>query len=343
MMNTVNHTALGIVAGLGGILAIRGSITVGTIATFINYTRQFGRPLNEVANLYNAFQAAMAGAERVFETIDEPPEVDAPAVLDAPADARASGRAVPRIRGDVSFERVQFAYRPDVPVLRDISLHARAGQTIALIGPTGAGKTTIVNLLTRFYEIDAGRILIDGVDLRDYPKEDLRKQLGIVLQDTFLFTGSVRDNIRYGRLEASDDEVVAAARFANADTFIHRLPEGYDTVLTERGGNLSHGQRQMLAIARAILADPAILILDEATSSIDTRTEQHIQEAMQRLMRGRTSFVVAHRLSTIQSADQILTIQGGEIVARRGKSLAAPAGASGLVGPPPSQARASDV
>ncbi len=305
LMNTVNNAALTIVAGVGGFLAIRGSVSVGTIATFINYTRQFGRPLNEVANLYNAFQAALAGAERVFEIIDETPEVDAPHV-----------RALPRIKGEVVFQNVDFAYRADVPVLRNVSLHAKPGQTIALIGPTGAGKTTIINLLTRFYEIDGGKILIDGADLRDFPKEDLRTQLGIVLQDTFLFTGTVRDNIRYGRLDATDEEIHEAARLANADTFIHRLPQGYDTVLIERGGNLSHGQRQMLAIARAILADPAILILDEATSSVDTRTEKHIQEAMHRLMRGRTSFVIAHRLSTIRDADQILAIQNGEIIER---------------------------
>jgi ATP-binding cassette, subfamily B, multidrug efflux pump len=305
LMNTVNNAAFTIVAGVGGLLAIQGSVSVGTIATFINYTRQFGRPLNEVANLYNAFQAALAGAERVFEIIDETPEVDAPHV-----------RPLPRIKGEVVFQNVDFAYRPDVPVLRNVSLHAKPGQTIALIGPTGAGKTTIINLLTRFYEIDGGKILIDGTDLRDFPKEDLRTQLGIVLQDTFLFTGTVRDNIRYGRLDATDDEIHEAARLANADTFIHRLPNGYDTVLIERGGNLSHGQRQMLAIARAILADPAILILDEATSSVDTRTEKHIQEAMHRLMRGRTSFVIAHRLSTIRDADQILAIQNGEIIER---------------------------
>jgi ATP-binding cassette, subfamily B, multidrug efflux pump len=332
MMNTINHAALGIVAGLGGLFAISGAITVGTIATFINYTRQFGRPLNEVANLYHAFQAAMAGAERVFETIDEAPEHDAP--------LHAEPR---RIRGDVRFEAVHFAYRPDVPVLKDISLHARAGQTIALIGPTGAGKTTIVNLLTRFYEIDAGRILIDGVDLRLFRKEDLRRQLGIVLQDTFLFRGSVRDNIRYGRLDASDAEVMEAARLANGDGFIRLLPQGYDTLLTERGENLSHGQRQMLAIARAILADPAILILDEATSSIDTRTERHIQEAMQRLMRGRTSFVIAHRLSTIQGADQILTIQGGEVVARRHNKPESSAGAAVSAGAASGAARVLDV
>ncbi|MGC4071955.1 MAG: ABC transporter ATP-binding protein [Nibricoccus sp.] len=305
LMNTINNTALTVVAGVGGLLAIRGLTSIGTIATFINYTRQFGRPLNEIANLYNTFQSALAGAERVFEIIDEPAEVDAKPVL-VPA----------RIRGEVVFDDVTFSYRPDVPVLKRVSLHADPGQTIALIGPTGAGKTTIINLLTRFYEIDSGTVTIDGRDLREISKDELRRQLGIVLQDTFLFAGTVKENIRYGRLDATDAEVFEAARLANADTFIHRLPKGYDTPLTERGGNLSHGQRQMLAIARAILADPAILILDEATSSVDTRTEKHIQEAMQRLMIGRTSFVIAHRLSTIRGADQILVINNGEIQER---------------------------
>lgn len=305
LMNCVNNTALTIVAGIGGLLAIRGLTTVGTIATFINYTRQFGRPLNEVAILYNLLQSALAGAERVFDTIDETPEADVAGVIPRPA-----------ILGDVVFDRVTFSYRQGVPVLKGVTLHARQGETIALIGPTGAGKTTIVNLLTRFYEIDGGRILVDGRDCRDIPKEELRRQLGIVLQDTFLFSGTVRENIRYGRLDATDDEVVAAARMANADTFIHRLPDDYDTVIKERGSNFSHGQRQMIAIARAILADPAILILDEATSSVDTRTEKHIQEAMQRLMAGRTSFVIAHRLSTIRGADQILVINHGEITER---------------------------
>lgn len=302
LMNTINSLALAVVAGLGGYLAIRGHLTIGAIAVFIAYTRQFGRPLNEIANLYNTLQSALAGAERVFEIMDEPPEPDAP---------DASAR--PALLGDVVFDRVTFAYRPEVPVLKNVSFRARPGQTIALIGPTGAGKTTLVNLLTRFYELDGGRILIDGRDLRDVPKDHLRSQLGIVLQDTFLFAGTVRDNIRYGRLDADEAAILQAARLANADTFIHRLPAGYDTVLTERGGNLSHGQRQMLAIARAILADPAILILDEATSSVDTRTEKHIQEAMHRLMQGRTSFVIAHRLSTIRGADQILVINQGGI------------------------------
>ena len=305
LMNVVNNLGLAIVAGAGGWMAVQGLATVGTIASFITYTRQFGRPLSDIANLYNTIQSAVAGAERVFEIIDEPSEVDAP-----------EAQSLPAIRGEVVFDDVAFAYEPGVPVLKHLSLRAQPGQTVALVGPTGAGKTTIVNLLTRFYEIDAGRVTIDGQDLRQLKKEDLRRQLGIVLQDTYLFTGSVMDNIRYGRVDATDDEVIAAARLANADQFIHRLPQGYDTELSERAGNLSQGQRQLLAIARAILADPSILILDEATSSVDTRTEQHIQEAMLRLMHGRTSFVIAHRLSTIRSADQILVINQGEIVER---------------------------
>lgn len=305
LMNMVSHLSLAVVAGVGGWMALLGMTTVGTIAGFINYARQFGRPLNELATLYNAIQSAIAGAERVFAIIDEPAEADAPGAV-----------RPERIRGEVIFDDVNFAYEPGVPVLKHVSLRATPGQTIALVGPTGAGKTTIVNLLTRFYEIDDGRITIDGQDIRAINKEELRRQLGIVLQDTFLFSGTVRDNIRYGRLDATDEDIVAAAKLANADQFIHRLPHGYDTMLSERASNLSQGQRQLLAIARAILADPAVLILDEATSSVDTRTEQHIQEAMLRLMTGRTSFVIAHRLSTVRNADEILVINGGEIIER---------------------------
>jgi ATP-binding cassette subfamily B protein len=303
MMNFVGNIGLAIVAGIGGWMAVQGLATVGTIAGFINFSRQFGRPLNELANLYSAIQSAVAGAERVFAIIDETPETDAP-------DALPLGP----IRGSVRFEQVSFGYEPDVPVLKHVDVHAEPGQIIALVGPTGAGKTTIVNLLTRFYEIDSGQILIDGQDIRQIKKTDLRQQLGIVLQDTFLFAGSVIENIRYGRLDATDDEVIAAARLANADQFIHRLPQGYESQLSERAGNLSQGQRQLLAIARALLANPSVLILDEATSSVDTRTEQHIQEAMLRLMAGRTSFVIAHRLSTIRDADQILVINHGQVI-----------------------------
>lgn len=304
-MNGVNNLGLALVAGAGGFLALRGLATVGAIAAFITYARQFGRPLGDIANLYSSIQSAIAGAERVFEIIDETPETDAPDAA-TPHD----------LKGDVVFDGVNFAYEAGSPILTDISLHARPGETVALIGPTGAGKSTIVNLLTAFYDIDTGRILVDGEDIRRLRKADLRRQLGIVLQDTFLFAGSVMDNIRYGRLEATDDEVIAAAKMANAHAFIHRLPRGYDTPLSERGENLSQGQRQLLAIARAILADPRILILDEATSSVDTRTERHIQEAMARLMAGRTSFVIAHRLSTIRAADQILVLNHGRIIER---------------------------
>jgi ATP-binding cassette, subfamily B, multidrug efflux pump len=227
-----------------------------------------------------------------------------------------NAKPLERIDGDVIFDDVSFSYETGTPILQHISFYAQPGQIVALVGPTGAGKTTIVNLLTRFYDIDSGQILIDGQDIRTLKLDDLRRQVGIVLQDTFLFAGSVMDNIRYGRLEATGEEVKAAATLANADTFIHRLPQGYDTLLSERANNLSQGQRQLLAIARAILADPSILILDEATSSVDTRTEQHIQEAMLRLMAGRTSFVIAHRLSTIRNADQILVINHGEAIER---------------------------
>ncbi len=304
--NFVNNVGLAIVAGAGGWMAVQGLATVGTIAAFINYARQFSMPLNQIANLYNTIQSAVAGAERVFEVLDEKPElVDDPDAI-----------PLTDIRGDVVFDNVCFSYEPGVPVLKNVSLHARRGQTIALVGPTGAGKTTIVNLLTRFYDIDSGSITVDGIDIRRLKMADLRRELGIVLQDTFLFSDTVMENIRYGRLDATDEEVIAAAKLANADQFIHRLPEGYQTQLSERAGNISQGQRQLLAIARAILADPSILILDEATSSVDTRTEKHIQEAMLRLMEGRTSFVIAHRLSTIREADAILVINNGEIIER---------------------------
>jgi ATP-binding cassette subfamily B multidrug efflux pump len=305
MMNFVNNTGLAVIGGIGGWIAIGGGASVGTIASFITYSRQFGRPLNEIANLYNMIQSAIAGAERVFATIDEPVETDAP-----------DARSLSDMRGEVIFQNVDFSYTPGVPILKQVNLHAEPGQLIALVGPTGAGKTTIINLLTRFYEIDGGTVTIDGVDIRDLRKTDLRQQLGIVLQDTFLFSGTVMENIRYGRLDASEEEVIAAAKLANADQFIHRLPNGYHTQLSERANNISQGQRQLLAIARAILANPRILILDEATSSVDTRTEQQIQEAMLRLMEGRTSFVIAHRLSTIRDADQILVINQGEVIER---------------------------
>jgi ATP-binding cassette subfamily B multidrug efflux pump len=306
MSNFINNIGFAIVAGAGGWMAVQQMATIGTIASFINYARQFTFPINMIANLYNTIQSAIAGAERVFQIIDEPPEMpDMPDAL-----------PLEYARGEVDFNQVCFGYNPDVPVLKQVNLHAQPGQTLALVGPTGAGKTTIVNLLSRFYDVDSGGIAVDGVDLRKYRKDDIRRTLGVVLQDTFLFSDTVMENIRYGRLEASDEDVMAAARLANADQFIHRLQHGYQTQLSERGSNLSQGQRQLLAIARAILADPGILILDEATSSVDTRTEKHIQEAMLRLMHGRTSFVIAHRLSTIREADLILVINNGEIIER---------------------------
>jgi ATP-binding cassette, subfamily B, multidrug efflux pump len=308
--NFIYNTSLALIVAAGGALAAVGMATVGEIATFINYGRQFGRPLNELATLYNTIQAAIAGAERVFALMEEPSE------FEDGAQASPTPALQEPFKGDVVLDDVSFSYVPGTPVLKHVSLHALPGQTVALVGPTGAGKTTIVNLLMRFYDVDGGAIRIDGGDIRELLKEDLRRQLGIVLQDTYLFTGTVMDNIRYGRLDATEDEVKAAARLANADQFIHRLPQGYDTPLSERGSNISQGQRQLLAIARAILADPAILVLDEATSSVDTRTEQNIQEAMLRLMSGRTAFVIAHRLSTIREADQILVLRHGEIVER---------------------------
>jgi ATP-binding cassette, subfamily B, multidrug efflux pump len=299
-----------VVASLGGWFALRGLASVGMIAAFINYGQNFTSPLRQLANLYNSVQAALAGAERVFEVIDTPPEpADSPEAAEPP-----DARPIAAFHGDVSLRGVSFSYVPGSPVIRDFSLEVKAGQTIALVGPTGAGKTTIINLLTRFYEIDGGSILIDGSDIRGMRKADLRRNLGLVLQDTFLFADSVLENIRYGRLEASDEECVEAARIAEADHFIRQLPRGYGTDLSERAGNLSQGQRQLLSIARAVLADPAILILDEATSSVDTRTEARIQQALLRLMKGRTSFVIAHRLSTIRDADKVVVIDGGKIV-----------------------------
>lgn len=304
LTNFVNNIGFAIVAAAGGWMAIKTMITVGTIAAFLSYARQFGRPLHQMANLYNTIQSALAGAERVFEILDEEPEIQ-----DLPA-----ANPLDEIHGKVVFQDVCFGYEPDVPILKNVNFYANPGQTIALVGPTGAGKTTVVNLLTRFYDINDGGIAIDGHDIRHVQKASLRRQLGIVLQDTFLFSESVMENIRYGRLDATDDEVHAAAELANADHFIRHLPHGYDTPLSERGSNLSQGQRQLLAIARAALADPGILVLDEATSSVDTRTEMHIQEALLRLMEGRTAFVIAHRLSTIRNADQVLVINEGNII-----------------------------
>jgi ATP-binding cassette subfamily B multidrug efflux pump len=304
LTNVLGNFFVIVLVGFGGYLALQGLVTVGMIATFIAYAQNFIQPLRQLANMYNSIQAALAGAERVFEIIDTPAEVD-----------NASDAPLPTpVKGDVQFTDVSFGYLPDQPVIKHMTLEAKAGKTIALVGPTGAGKTTMINLLTRFYEVNEGQITIDGNDIRDVSKADLRQKLGIVLQDTFLFADTVMENIRYGRLDATDDECIEAAALADADHFIRQLPQGYHTKLSERASNLSQGQRQLLSIARAILADPSILILDEATSSVDTRTEARIQKALLRLMRGRTSFVIAHRLSTIRDADQVVVIRDGEIV-----------------------------
>lgn len=313
LMNVLNNGSFALIAAIGGWLALRGHVSVGTIIIFAEYARQFTRPLNDLANQFNTLLSAVAGAERVFEIMEEKPEFDG----DEDKAALAGLRPLEQVKGEIRYENVSFAYsleggRSDT--LHQINLLVRPGETLALVGPTGAGKTTITQLLARFYEPTDGRILIDGQDIRQIEPRSLRSQMGFVLQDTFLFEGTIRENIRYGKLEASDAEVVEAAKAANAHSFIMQLPHQYDTVLGQDAGDISQGQRQLLAIARAILADPAILILDEATSSIDTITEIKIQEALYRLMDGRTSIVVAHRLNTIQNADQIVVLHRGEIL-----------------------------
>ncbi|TCT11637.1 ATP-binding cassette subfamily B protein [Natranaerovirga pectinivora] len=304
LLNVLNNISFAIVAGAGGYLAARDVISVGLILTFINYIKQFTRPVNELANEFNMVLSAVAGAERVFEVIDEEEE---------PLDIK-NALPLENIKGKVDICNVDFSYNKGVPILKGVDLKVEPGQMIALVGPTGAGKTTIINLLTRFYDVDSGTIKIDDYNINDVKRRSLRSSLGIVLQDTYLFSESVKENIRYGKLDATDEEVEEAAKLANAHQFIVRLSDGYDTVLGEDGGGLSQGQRQLLAIARVILSDPSILILDEATSSVDTRTEIHIQEAMMKLMQGRTSFVIAHRLSTIQKADLIVVINDGQII-----------------------------
>ncbi|OAB42820.1 ABC transporter ATP-binding protein [Paenibacillus glacialis] len=304
VMNAVNNFNFALIAAIGGWMVFKDLTTVGIIVSFLNYSKQFGRPITELANQYNMIQSAVAGAERVFEIME----------LDSEYTEDQGVATSHDMRGKVQFDNVSFSYRPDAPILQNVSFVANPGEKIALVGPTGAGKTTIVNLLTRFYDINEGRITIDESDIRQMDKNNLRTEVGMVLQDAYVFSGSIRDNIRFGRLDATDEEIIVAAKLANADSFISRLPHGYDMILQAEGSNLSHGQRQLLTIARAILANPSILILDEATSSVDTRTEMHIQEAMKNLMKGRTSFVIAHRLSTIQDADKILVMNGGQII-----------------------------
>ncbi|GIQ68823.1 ABC transporter ATP-binding protein [Xylanibacillus composti] len=304
LMNVLNNMSFAVIAAAGGLMALQGLITVGVIVTFAEYARQFTRPLNDLANQFNTFLSAIAGAERVFEVLEQ----------DEEAKDEQNAVAIASLQGDIRFDQVAFGYGKDGHTLRDVSFHARPGETIALVGPTGAGKTTVTQLLARFYDPDRGRILIDGRDSRSIRRDSLREQMGFVLQDTFLFEGTIRDNIRYGRLDATDEEVEQAAREANAHGFIMKLPQGYETRLSQDGSGISQGQKQLLSIARALLADPSILILDEATSSIDTITEIKIQEALARLMEGRTSLVIAHRLNTIRRADQIVVLQDGTIV-----------------------------
>jgi ATP-binding cassette subfamily B multidrug efflux pump len=300
-INNLNYVA---VCVLGGMRVANGTLSLGDVQAFIQYSRQFTQPIVQTASIMNVLQSTVASAERVFELLDEEeetPDTQEPVVIED-------------VEGRVVFDSVSFRYKPDVPLIEDMNLEVEPGQTVAIVGPTGAGKTTVVNLLMRFYEINGGSISIDGVDIRDMARDDLRRLFGMVLQDTWLFNGTIRDNIAYGREDATESEIVAAARAAHVDHFVRTMPDGYDTELGDEASNISQGQKQLLTIARAFLADPEILILDEATSSVDTRTEVLIQEAMAELMRGRTSFVIAHRLSTVRDADTILVMDNGSIV-----------------------------
>ena len=331
-----------VVALVGGLLALNSyaGFTVGALASFLTFNKSFSMPINQVSMQFNSIIMALAGAERVFKLLDEKPETDEGYVMLVNCEYDENGNIVEtqkhtgqwawkhyhkqsdhsttyqKLEGDVTFNHVDFGYRDDKMVLHDIVLHAKPGEKVALVGSTGAGKTTITNLINRFYDIQDGKIRYDNININKIKKADLRRSLGIVLQDTHLFTGTVRDNIRYGKLDATEEEIVAAAKLANADGFIRRLPHGYDTMLKGDGANLSQGQRQLLAIARAAIADPPVLILDEATSSIDTRTEKIVQDGMDKLMKGRTTFVIAHRLSTIKNSDTILVLEQGRIVER---------------------------
>ena len=303
LMNIVNNIGFLLIVVSGVIFALNGYFPVPTVFLFIQLSKQFTRPINEIAHQFTAILNAISGAERVFEIMDEPSEID-------------EGKAVLRpekVTGKLSFRHINFSYVPGEPVLKDFNLEVEPGQKIAIVGKTGSGKTTIINLLTRFYEIDSGEILLDSKNIKDITKDSLRDNIAIVLQDTVLFTDTIESNIRYGKPYATDEEMKKAAATANADRFINRMPKGYQTMLTESGGNISNGQRQLLSIARAVLADPKILILDEATSSVDTRTEMRIQEAMVQLMKGRTTLIIAHRLSTIRDADKIIVLDGGKI------------------------------
>ncbi len=325
---SISYVNYAIVAVLGGIMALNGMTDVGSLASYLVFVGQAAAPINQFTQQSNFLLAALAGAERVFEVMDQPSETDEGKILLRRERSGGSsrkdggwfwqspeGKKTP-LRGDVRFQDVDFAYEAGRPILRGISLYAKPGQKIAFVGSTGAGKTTITNLINRFYDIQKGSILYDGFDIKDIQKADLRRSLGIVLQDTHLFTGTIADNIRFGKLDASQEEIERAAHIANADSFIRRLPQGYDTMVTSDGANLSQGQRQLLAIARAAVADPPVLILDEATSSVDTRTEALIEKGMDRLMKGRTVFVIAHRLSTVRNADAILVLEQGKIVER---------------------------
>ena len=330
---TISYLNYAIVAVLGGIMAINGQTDVGSLASYLVFVRQAAMPINQFTQQSNFLLAALAGAERVFQVMDQPSEVDE-GRTDLVHVRQEDGRLVPceektglwawrrpdgtlvPLRGDVRFQHVTFGYEAGHPILRDVSLFAKPGQKIAFVGSTGAGKTTITNLINRFYDVQGGQVLYDGIDVKDIRKDALRRSLGIVLQDTHLFTGTIADNIRFGKLDATQEEIERAARIANADSFIRRLPQGYDTMVTADGANLSQGQRQLLAIARAAVADPPVLILDEATSSIDTRTEALIEKGMDQLMEGRTVFVIAHRLSTVRNANAILVLEHGQVVER---------------------------
>lgn len=306
VMGNLSQVSYGITACVGGLFCLAGKLTVGNLSVFVNFSRQFSRPINELSMQVNTMFSALAGAERVFKVMDEPSEE-----LDA-----AGARAMDDIQGEVIMKNVTFGYNPDKVILKHIDLYAHAGQKVAFVGSTGAGKTTITNLLNRFYDIQEGSITIDGIDIKEYERKSLRSHIAMVLQDTHLFTGTVRENIRYGRPDATDEEVEQAAKTASAHSFIMRLEDGYDTMLEGDGINLSQGQRQLLNIARAAISKAPILVLDEATSSVDTRTEMHIDHGMERLMKNRTTFVIAHRLSTVRNADCIMVLEQGEIIER---------------------------